>query len=483
MKSAEVEDAWRHLRSNTKRGLASISMRWAGIDRLTDGSIRIRHQFSIVCGENGVGKSTLLHLLFNALVPASRRNEGAVMVREDFGMIEHLGVELGLRLANPAFSLIDVDGARDHFAADDALRVRLFDPAVYLPAVLGLIHSDANFQEYLEQFGSREYDPNELADASYLVGKDYERIEVVEVDGLGNFGVFPYFWATTDGRRFGSESMGFGELSLLLMHWILCRMPKSSVLLLEEPETFVAPKSQRRLTNIAARTAVERDLLILATTHSPSVASQFLREEMTYVSRAGNVVSIHSPPPSGVVDRRLELVPARRVLWIVEDALASRTLEYFLNLAELSEISDILIVGDNTNVKTITGRGKPVGRKFVFHGIVDGDERERGVVATAVLDILPGSVRPEALIRAYVKGTSVGILSEVLKVPADQIAIAKASSAGNNDHQWLHDFRAELGLTLEDLIPRLLSGWANENVETTTQFVESLKTAAAKPTV
>ncbi|MGN2250883.1 AAA family ATPase [Frateuria sp. GZRe14] len=434
--------------------------------------------FSIICGENGVGKSTILHLVYSSLIQPERRSEGVAYIREEYGEISCVRVELGPCRSHGAHSIFSLDGARNYFSPDDeGLRVALFDPAMHLPAILNLIRGDANFAELLEPLGVRRLSEDELADVCYLVGREYDSLDVLEVEGVGHFGVFPYFRASVAGVLYGSEEMGFGELSLLLMYWLLLRLQVGSLLLLEEPETFVAPKSQRRLTEVLARICKEKDLMIIATTHSPMVAGHFLKEEITLVSRDGGDVTIASPPPPGVVDRRLELVESKRVVWLVEDALAARVLRFFLTQLGFERFSQIVIAGDSQSVVSMTKSLEPFygSNKISFRGVLDGDERVRlPDLDQTKFAFLPGEARPEKIMRDAVRAAEIGALAAHLGMDEGLLRIARGGAAGEEDHEWVHAVCREIGMSLDDFTRKVMSFWSREKRGESSRFLEAL---------
>lgn len=479
MKSAEVADAWRRLRENRKK-LVGIELAWSGMPRLTSNVLRLNRQFSVICGENGVGKSTLLHTLFHALVEPGRRSESAVFVREEEGAVDYLRVELAHSAWGPPQTLISVESVRDYFSSENTgLRVALFDPAMHVPAILNAIRADVNFAEELEPLGPKIYTPSQVDDLSYIVGRDYENVSSYEIEGYGGLGVFPYFKVVVAGVEYGSEGMGFGELSLLLSYWLISRLPRGSVMLLEEPETFVSPRSQGRFTNIAARMAVDADLMIIATTHSPSIVSKFKSQEITLVSRVKHTVTITSPVPDSVLERRLELVNPVRRIWLVEDNTAARFLRFFLSIAGLSSISDILIVGNNESVFTSASNFRPFAdaRIFIF-GILDGDERSRRPVTPSNIDFLPGNFSPEYIMREFVTSEARDVIASVIGVEVGSLELALAASEGEDVHEWVHAMRAELEVPLDQFVAGVLKAWCASNSALVDAFVERLRSLA-----
>lgn len=474
MKPASVADTWRRIRETRSRQLVGVHVQWRGIAKLTDGELVIGKPFVLLCGENGAGKSTILNRLLHALVPFERRAEVSVHVRQEEGEIEVLRVELGHGPGITPQVLVDKGAILDYFAPEgEALRVALFDPAMHVPIMLKAIERDADFSEVIEPISPRAFDTGEVRDVSFLVGKSYDSVLAYEIEGVPGIGLFPYFQVEVSGARYSSEQMGFGELALLLGYWLLLRMPKGSLVLMEEPETFVSPRSQRRFADISARFVLERNLIVVATTHSPSIVSRFNREEITLVSRTIHDVSLHTPAPRAALERRLELVQERRQVWYVEDAVAARVASYFSEMCPLPV--DIFLAENNDGVVNAVASVKPATTSAIsFVGLLDGDERRRRVPIPPSTGFLPSDDPPDKFIHKLICQAPRDSLASLLGVSRSSLELALASSAGEDHHQALHTLRSELGITLDYLVRGALRWWQESQPDEYADFVSGL---------
>src|SRR5690606_16486803 len=227
-------------------------------------------------------------------------------------------------------------------------------------------------------------------------------------------------------------------------------MQPGSLVLMEEPETFVSPRSQRRFADLAARFALKCDLKILATTHSPTIVSRFLEEEITLLSRAGNAVTLHSPAPRVALESRLELVVKARHIWFVEDALAARVAT-FLGSEVPAQVS-VFVAGDNNAVVALATAPRPHGFPNVrFFGLLDGDERARGAVAPNI-GFLPSQLAPDAFVRQLLSSAPRDEMALFLGVSAPSLELAMGSVAGLDHHEVLHTIRRELEISLDQLV-------------------------------
>ena len=145
---------------------------------------------------------------------------------------------------------------------------------------------DANFNDLVEPLTPIELTAPELDRLNYVVGKNYARCQLFEIPEYADFDRFPYFRVTANGVEYASDAMGQGELSLLIMLWVLRDLKPNSILVLEEPESHVSPRSQAALMNVIAEACSQKGLWVIVTTHSPTVVARIPREHYMEIGRA-----------------------------------------------------------------------------------------------------------------------------------------------------------------------------------------------------
>ena len=267
--------------------------------------------------------------------------------------------------------------------------------------------------------------------------------------------------------------MGFGELALLLGYWMVSRMPLGSIVLMEEPETFVSPRSQRRFADIVAKIALQRNLKVVATTHSPAFASRFSEDEITLVSRTSHIVSLHTPAPRAALETRLEMLSRARQIWFVEDLLAARIAAFFS--VEVSMPIDIFVAGNNNSVVAMSTGPRAYGRPDVsFVGLLDGDERVRRGALPANVGFLMSDVPPDRFICDLIMNASRDQMAEKLGVQPHELELALASVEGQERHEALHILRNELGISLDQLVSGALRWWVSARNDESREFTAHL---------
>jgi predicted ATPase len=80
---------------------------------------------------------------------------------------------------------------------------------------------------------------------------------VYEVE-VGEGRVAPFFEVALGNDRYDSRTMGAGELAILFLWWSIDRASEDTLILIEEPETYLSPGSQQSFCAYLIASAVEK---------------------------------------------------------------------------------------------------------------------------------------------------------------------------------------------------------------------------------
>jgi hypothetical protein len=318
-----------------------------------------------------------------------------------------------------------------------------------------------NMEELLEGYSPRDATEEELALLSYVVGKNYESCQTFEIDSYSDEAVFPYFFVSSGDISYGSETMGFGEMSLHLMLWQLNRIQPNSILLIEEPETYISPRSQNRLMDVVAKVALQKGLWVIITTHSPNIVSQIPNEHIKLLFREGSRLGLLNNPGQSQLESVLGIIPTYKGILLVEDESAS-----FLSKAWLQHFApdvlshyEIVIAGSEGEIINALQHFPKVGPWLTIIGLFDGDSRVR--VTNAYnwrYAFLPGELAPEQLMRAAVRGNSSELASRLGRSATD-ISLLLGELEGDDHHDWFTSLAERLFITRDQLMDALFSIW------------------------
>ncbi|MEZ5290947.1 MAG: AAA family ATPase [Vicinamibacterales bacterium] len=372
----------------------------------------------------------------------------------------------------------------DGSSVDRIAEAELIDPGLGSQRMIEFFRETTNLSELIEGYEPTVLENEDLRALSYIVGKDYERCETFELDAFEPPNVVPYFRVRAGGVEYGSESMGLGEMALHLTFWHLKSAPAGSVLIVEEPEAHISPRSQTALLDVMAWLSVERKLWIVLTTHSPGILTRVPSEHIRLVFRAGSEVRIIDKPTDEQLSGTLGVVPRRNVIALVEDTAAKAFVEALVaNSPEgLESRVDVRACRDAGTLRAILERfpaGKSDdGAKIV--GLLDGDQRHEPAAKTSwPVGYLPGESGVERILRSqFIDPTRV---SRQLGIDENRFVVALSEVAGRDDHDWLIDLAHRCGASIEHMVKALVREWILGDGADASAEVLAILMASASP--
>jgi hypothetical protein len=261
-------------------------------------------------------------------------------------------------------------------------------------------------------------------------------------------------------------------------------MKKNSILVLEEPETHVSPRSQDSLMNVMAKFSDENGIWIIVTTHSPTVVRRIPQAHIRLVIRENGPSSVAQQTTYVQIARLLGGGVAFRGVMLVEDEAAKSFL-----LTLLDELAPDLVpqfevvVAESEGQITNVLRSMPLtGRWLNMTGVYDGDMRTSlpqelrwPVIA------LPGDDAPDRLLKSMAErgGEIRATMASALHKTEEQIVFALNVVAGLDHHDFVRQFAGSLNHDVAGIRRTLVHVWLQENStsEPVRQFVEQLRSA------
>jgi energy-coupling factor transporter ATP-binding protein EcfA2 len=452
VRRARAEDHWRRVceRHGSLR-LASIQLE--NIRGLGGPNTAIPvGQFIAVCGHNGSGKTTLLRCI-EACLREDMRLEAVPELGQTFDGKITLGVEHRGEQAHVTYSL--PRGFRDGRTVEG---VYYFQPSADTPDLIRILRETPDLEEIIETAEPRQVDSHLF---SYLVGKTYERITVYEIE-VGE-DTSPYYKVEAHGATYGSEAMGLGEFSMFYLLWWLDSLPRESLVLIEEPEAFISPRSQSAVANALVKFTDEKRLFCLTTTHSPMLLNSVPPDCIRVLVRNGPECELVQPSE---YDEHLAVLGVERTsigILFVEDMLAQYALESALEQYAPSVLRAFSIVrgGSWSDILT-TLNGIPVdGHPKSFVGVLDADQRDSNRECKWPLYYLPGDGAPDRQLCEAVYSNMDGF-AEGLNRRSENISMQMANLHGIDPHDWPHEFARQSGIEVIAVAKAMARCWVRD---------------------
>lgn len=400
---------------------------------------------TVLSGGNGAGKSSVLAAIHDCLCGSSRPN----ILAQPPKWIESIEIE-GTRSG---------DSWTANWSAESESGTGCPVDVVYVNAVaetesfLAMLRSDASASDLFEGVDAAEFDADELALASFILKRQYQAVSFKETSAFDEEdSPQALFEATFADVTYSTMSMGRGELAALHLLWKLTRLEPGTIVLLEEPESHLSVTSQALLIDALIVLAVERDLTLVVSSHSPSF---FYRLPDGHVSLVFSLprVRFDTSLPTATAARHLALPAARRLVILVEDAVASDLLislvgELDRNL--LAQIDVGVLKTAESGIRALLNNLKVAraSRRLPVLGVLDGDQRGVGGDSRDLINYLPGVDAPEKVIReALIKWWSGDGKNWHPTTPggADELTRALDQADGADHHDWLFDVSRQIG--------------------------------------
>ena len=419
-----------------------------GLNKLN--KVLISQGITAICGLNGAGKSTI--------ISAIKALTGLPLSGQDYQKLQgHL-----------VYGTVSTQGKKATCSSEEG--DRLIDNGwdiskiIYMDCSASMNTQDymiqqTNLDELLEQYEEYSLDDDSIKIISYLVGKQYESCEIRElVDVEGEDVTLPFFQVSVDGLNYNSKSMGSGEHFLLFLFWCINRTEKDTLLLIEEPETYISIKSQISFSNYLGKQMAEKGTKVILTTHSPYILNNIKNENVRIVSRVGNNTTIITPDENMPAESILGLSRGYVGTFFVEDRVASDLLAVILEDKApylLKKYTIDIATGGETAISERLHFPKSEKIRYDFIGVYDGDMRTR--LNTDELQwkwcFLPGDTATEETFRVYSHNPDIiPRLSSYLNKNEDHIITILSTIDGSDCHDWFEEFRKRLSVDGRTLV-------------------------------
>ena len=469
MKKVEANDVWRRIpKKHYSSGFDRINFN--GLNGL--GEILFSKGMTAICGLNGVGKSTIISaikdLIGIKLTEQDRRKVGNHTVSGIYLVDNHplpCSNELSKRLSDQPFPL-------EHVAYADCTES---------VNIQGYVIRQANFEELLEQFEPYSLDEEEIETINYIIGKEYDSCSITEMEDIDGDGtVIPYFNVQSGMSEYDSASMGVGEHFLLYLFWRIKRIEEGTLLIIEEPETFISILSQEHLINVLGERMLKKGVKVILTTHSPYILRNIPNSHVRILSRMGEEVVITSADGELVPEVILGLEPERRGTIFVEDQNASDLLLAILNdrAPHVLRQYSIDVVGGHADISTRLKFPKSAKIRYNFIGIYDGDMRNR---LSDTDDFhwnycfLPGNEGVEDMLRRYLRSdNNLTAFCKRFNKSKEVLITLMSPLTGLDGHDWFHGLRTALSVPGYELI-NVLYEYFLKNDESIKDFITALQ--------
>lgn len=457
MRAARVADYKRRVRVGTAQWPVQFKrFSFHEIPTLGSGEIPLALPFVILAGPNGVGKTTILRSLWAAAAPEEVLTDPSLGLKLSGGRAT-LSYQVGgeERVSEVMFSAGKVSGQ-----SELEIEVIHVDAAAETQIQQMEFASVQDVNDIINGIGSRDLDEKALTTVNYLSRRDYREVKVYEIES--ERGVTPFFEVAYGNNRYDSRTMGAGELAILFLWWTMERAEPSSLVLIEEPETFLSAASQESFSYFILEQTVEKRLTAIVTSHSPKIINSIGEEHHVFLFRDGSNVKVVESNPPPILLGLLGIEPAVDVVVLVEDQAAEYFLRQILERHKpgLSRRVEVSIRKGEGDIIKVLQRIRTPFKAVKIIGVFDGDQQGKvPEELKTVSAFLPGDKPIEQVFREIVQDRPREL--EVISGSQD-IAAILFGLQGAEKHDWYDALGRHLGLSQAALFPMLFQLWERQ---------------------
>lgn len=425
--------------------------------------VDLKYPIVAIVGENGIGKSTVLQAAACVYQPTLDQERTDGFLPSDF--FPDTAWEK-IRDATIEYSVREGENTRtgtlrkptDRWRGYDerprrrvlSIDLRRIQPVPARTGYLRLAKGQSS------EGSSAPFAMDRLNRLSEIMGRHYDLARMA-TSNLDNTRLVPVV------SQFGNEYSGFhqGAGETTITEFIQADIPKSSLVLIDEVETSLHPRAQRRLIRDLAERCRELDIQIVLTTHSPYVLDELPLHARTYIVQdahtSGQRTVVYGVSPEFAMSK-MDDVPQYEIDLYVEDPRAQRL------VIEIIAVHAPEII---TRCRTIPYGAASVGialgsmvyrdrfprPSFVY---LDGDQP-----STLGCISLPGDDAPEVVVFEALKARNWLNTAPRTGRPHSDVADACAQAMTLSDHHdWVRHAATQLVVGGEVLWQALCAEWA-----------------------
>ena len=466
MRQAKTNDYWKKIKE-IKHNSYILNINFNGHNGFTE--IPCEEGIQIICGLNGAGKTTLFSGIKDII--------GILLDEQGTMKIESANINGNIMLDGVMYYCENSKGKRLVDQIDCSERVGVLE-YFQIFRTLDLFWKQENLDELIEQNESIELEKIDREEINYLIGREYSKISLVEIEDIYENNTIPFFSVQSEGSCYDSRKMGMGEYCLMYIYWYIKRAKENSIILIEEPESFVSIKSQKNLMNFVVKNIITKKISFIISTHSPFIIEKVSNKNICVISRAIGNVSVRRPKDKQA-NKILGSEENIKGTFLVEDDMAHD----FLHIMLRREDTDIF---RNYSIKIAGSSGEitkvmklDILNEVEHHiiGIYDDDQREQNLKDNKLLHtFLPPEKDVETEMKKMIlEGNILEDLSCRIGKSKEEIIEVISQVNGEDHHDWLRDLADLLNLPVYNVLDVLYVIWKEKHEEVVKTFMKELR--------
>lgn len=350
----------------------------------------------------------------------------------------------------------------------------------------GQLRSQGGFEDIVQAYDSFDFNSELLERLNYLIHSDFERVSVFTIESVeGQYveesSTFQYCIAEKGGVEWDTLSLSHGEIYAILLVWMMEAGEGFNVVLLDEPETFLSPLAQTRLSHVLMECSAgsrHKTIQFLAATHSPYILEAVGYEHSFCVNKMADELLLERGDRS--ILSYIGIMPKGSKILLVEDAKAKFVLESILENMVPGWRHDFLVFAcenGESDLKEVYSRVVSTEDCQIWL-VYDADIVKKGKIFEVdekrYSFLLPGEDSPEEELISAVKNFQRDFLA--MFPAAKQLKVYKSleSVKGVNHHDFFVELGRRSGVKEYAILSAAFELWFDRNVEACRELVARL---------
>ena len=410
-----------------------------------------------IVGENGSGKSSILQAaasVYRSANPKASRYSSEFFPDTAWDQSKDVIITAGIRRGEVS-ETVSIRKPTNRWRGNPERPTR---EVVYLDlARLQPVSGRVGYQRIANlgrvEAGATAFGDERIKRLSNIIGRSYTRAKMAtaDIDPTREVPVLEI-----DGKQFSGFHQGAGELTVTEL--LKVDFPPNSLVLIDEIETSLHPRVQRRIIRDLATLARVNNFQVILTTHSPFVLEELPDRARIQIVRSGQDRNILiGVSPEFAMTKMDEVVHSRADVY-VEDDRAKVLVEEVLAVRRPNVLSDVTVSSCGP-----ASVGRSLGQMVAANRftrptavLLDGDQDP-----APGCSILPGTNAPEKFILPKVIENNFFEIADRLGRPYADVSAAINRAVANADHHtWLNSISNDIRVPADTIWQTIVSEWA-----------------------
>lgn len=473
MRSAKSDDYWNDVYKDSRRYSNYIKeLSFIDCNGYT-GSVELTPGITVICGLNGAGKSSIVSSIKEML----GLNESSVISKNKFNGQVSAKIMINRQLYEISSNITAISCGMS------------VDNCIYIDSDLAIeslkYWNQNNIGELLEGIEENTFSKEELYELSNLVGKTYKECVSYEIEDATEL-YLPVFFKVKDHEiEYDSIGMGIGEHFILYLYYVLENINNDSILIIEEPESYISVLSQQRLLDYIAKIISKKKISVILTTHSPHILKKVKPDNVIIISNRFGKINFDLPNTIQDAKEHLGIeyykTESNVATIFVEDNISRLFLDCILKEENplISNIVDIVYVGGHTKISARLAFDDSEYMTHKLIGIYDDDVKTKNDFNEDDLKwshlFLPIKECVEKEIIDFLGNEHNEItMSTALNIQHSKFLAILSKREGEDHHDWFINICKDLDITPKSFVKKFYLLWKENNEKKIKDFLSAL---------